>query len=371
MDQLKKWRRDLHQIPELGMQEYQTSAYIRNELNKMGYKWESIVETGTIVFIDYGKDKTIAFRSDIDALPITENNDIDYKSKYKGFMHACGHDGHISALLGFAKNLKENHYDFNHNILLIFQPAEETIAAARFIVEAGIFDKYNVKAIFGMHLMPDIDEGMIACKNGPLMALCGDVNVTIVGKDAHAGEPQNGIDSIAIACDLWQQYQNMIARRITRFSPVLLNIGKIEGGTSGNCVASSTKIEGTLRCFDEALYEKIVGYILDIHQGLEKTYHCQIIWSPPPVNPPVINDEHLYNQFKNIVKDDYLELIDPLMMSEDFSYYQKAIPGLFFFLGTKCEEYQSGLHTNTFNFHEEILKKAIDTYISIAQNINV
>ncbi|MCD8029079.1 MAG: M20 family metallopeptidase, partial [Erysipelotrichaceae bacterium] len=327
MNQLKKWRRDLHQIPELGMKEYQTSAYIRNELDKMGYNWESVVETGTIVFIDYGKNKTIAFRSDIDALPITENNDIDYQSKHEGCMHACGHDGHISALLGFAKHLKENNYDFNHNILLIFQPAEETIAAARFIVSSGVFEKYNVKAIFGMHLMPDVDEGVIACKSGPLMALCGDVNVTIIGQDAHAGEPQKGIDSIAIACDLWQQYQNMIARRVTRFSPVLLNIGKIEGGTSGNSVASTTKIEGTLRCFDEALYGKLVDYILDIHQGLEKTYGCQIIWSPPPVNPPVMNDNHLYNQFKNIVAEDYLELIDPLMMSEDFSYYQKAIPG--------------------------------------------
>ncbi|MCD7950194.1 MAG: M20 family metallopeptidase [Erysipelotrichaceae bacterium] len=371
MGQLKKWRRDLHQIPELGMKEYQTAAYIRNELGKMGYQYENVVETGTIVFIDYGKVNTIAFRSDIDALPIEEMNNVDYKSKHEGCMHACGHDGHMSAMLGFAKHLKEHDYDFNHNILLIFQPAEETIAAARFIVSSGVFEKYNVKAVFGMHLMPDIDEGIIACKDGALMALCGDVNVTIVGQDAHAGFSHQGIDSIAIACDLLQQYQNMVARRVSRFSPVLLNIGKIEGGTSGNCVASTTKIEGTLRCFDEALYEKIVDYILDIHHGLEKTYSCQILWSPPPVNPPVINDHDLYQQFINIVDDHYLELTDPLMTSEDFSYYQKAIPGLFFFLGTKCKEYHSGLHTNTFNFHEEVLEKAIDMYLSIAQNINV
>ena len=164
MEQLKKWRRDLHQIPELGLQEFQTATYIRRELEKMGYQWEAVVETGTIVYIDYHQSTTIAFRSDIDALAIQEKNHIDFASKIPGMMHACGHDGHMSALLGFARRLKENHSSLSCNVLLVFQPAEESPGAAAQVVESGVFEKYNVKAIFGMHLMPFIEEGVIACK---------------------------------------------------------------------------------------------------------------------------------------------------------------------------------------------------------------
>lgn len=369
MEQLKKWRRDLHQIPELGLQEYQTASYLRNELEKMGYQWESIIDTGTIVFIDYGQDATLAFRSDIDALPIDEHNDVTYKSKHGGCMHACGHDGHMSALLGFAKRLREVEYDFAYNILLIFQPAEESPGAARMVVETGLFDKYHVKAIFGMHLMPMIDEGIIACKSGPLMAMCGELDVTIEGKGSHAGLPEAGIDSIVIASDAIHQYQTMIARRVTRFSPVTLNIGKIEGGSARNSVASTTKLEGTLRCYDEQLFYKMTDYLADIHQGLEKAYGCKISWTCPPLYPPVINDLHLYQQFSSIVENDYIQLTEPLMLAEDFSYYQKAVPGIFFFLGTRCEQYHSGLHTETFNFHEEVLEKAVHMYELLAKNI--
>ncbi|MCD8029236.1 MAG: M20 family metallopeptidase [Erysipelotrichaceae bacterium] len=369
MEQLKKWRRDLHQIPELGLSEYQTAAYLRSELEKMGYRWKSIIDTGTIVFIDHGKASTLAFRSDIDALPINEQNDVDYKSKNKGCMHACGHDGHMSALLGFAKRLTEIDYDFAYNILLIFQPAEESPGAARLVVESGLFDQYHVKAIFGMHLMPMIDEGVIACKSGPLMAMCGELDVTIEGKGSHAGLPQDGIDSIMISSDAIHQYQTMIARRISRFSPATLNIGKVVGGTARNSVASTTKLEGTLRCYDEKLFYKMLGYLGDIHDGLQKAYGCHITWTCPPLYPPVINDMHLYQQFSSIVEDNYRELNEPLMLAEDFAYYQKAIPGIFFFLGTKCDDYESSLHTETFNFHEEVLEKAVHMYELLAKNI--
>ena len=336
MEQLKKWRRDLHQIPELGLQEFQTAAYIRRELEKMGYQWEAVVETGTIVYIDYHQSTTIAFRSDIDALAIQEKNHIDFASKIPGMMHACGHDGHMSALLGFARRLKENHSSLSCNVLLVFQPAEESPGAAAQVVESGVFEKYNVKAIFGMHLMPFIEEGVIACKKGPLMAMCGELDVKIYGKGAHAG----------------------------------INIGQINGGSARNSVASLTTMHGTLRCYDENLFIKVTQDIDSIHKSLEMAYGCSIEWSCPPLYPPVLNDDHLYKVFRNIVDEDiYIELKEPLMLAEDFSFYQKAIPGIFFFLGTKCQEYQSGLHTETFNFHEEVLEKAIDLYEKIVMNL--
>ncbi len=370
MDDLKRWRRELHQIPELGLKEYQTAHYIRKELTKMGYHYETILETGTLVYIDYGKHSTIAFRSDIDALPITEKNNVDYQSQYLGYMHACGHDGHMSALLGLAARLKQSDEDFAYNILLVFQPAEESPGAAKWIVESGIFEKYQVKAIFGMHLMPSIEEGKVACKSGALMAMCGEVDIHIHGKSSHAGLPQEGIDSIIIASDALHQYQTCIAKRISPFSPVVFNIGKIAGGQARNSVASETILQGTMRCYDEEIFHKMTSQIQAIHQGLEIAYGCQIDFSCPPLYPPVINHQYLYQQFLSCVdKQNYIELKEPLMLSEDFAFYQKAIPGLFFFLGTKCEDYQSGLHTETFNFHENILTIAVDLYYTIARKI--
>lgn len=369
-DLLKQWRRDLHQIPELGLQEFQTAAYLRHELEKMGYKWETIVDTGTIVYIDYHQKETIAFRSDIDALAMNEHNEVEYASKTKGMMHACGHDGHMSALLGLAKRLKDSNDDFGYNILLIFQPAEESPGAARLVVETGILKKYHVKAIFGMHLMPLIDEGKIACKSGPLMAMCGEIDVHIHGKGAHAGLPQNGIDSIMVASQAIQQYQTLVSRRISPFCPVVIHIGKIMAGTARNSVASEAVMNGTLRCYDENLFMQITNDMDDIHQGLEKAYGCHIEWSCPPLYPPVINHDYLYQFVKALVKkEDYIDIKEPLMLAEDFSFYQKSIPGLFFFLGTKTEQYQSGLHTETFNFNENILEKAVDLYYEIALNL--
>lgn len=369
MDDLKRWRRDLHRIPEIGLKEYKTAAYLRHELEKLGYEWETVLETGTIVYIDYHQKETIAFRSDIDGLAIDEKNKIDFQSEHSGYMHACGHDGHMSALLGFAKRLKESKKSFPYNILLVFQPAEESPGAAKYVVETGIFEKYHVKAIFGMHLMPLIDEGYIACKSGPLMAMCGEIDVKIKGKSSHAGLPQEGIDTIAIASHLLEQYQMIVSRRISPFTPIVLNIGKIVGGTARNSVASETNLYGTLRCYDEKVFADVTEMMDRIHSSVEQAYGCEIEWSCPPMYPPVINHHRLYKLFRSFVTEQYIELDEPLMLAEDFAFYQRAIPGIFFFLGTKSQEYQSGLHTETFNFHEDVLEKAVDLYEKIALNI--
>lgn len=363
--QLQKWRRDLHQIPELSFQEFQTASYIRQELKKMGYAYQCILETGTYVYIDFGCHSTIAFRSDIDALPIQEENPVYFHSQHSHIMHACGHDGHMAALLGLALKLKDTHEMPCYNVLLIFQPAEETIGGAKLIVESGILKQYHVEAIYGMHLMPDIDEGMIACKAGVLMAMCAEVDVTIHGQQAHAGMANQGIDSIMIASIALHQYQNLIHQSFSPFSQNLFHIGKIEGGNVRNSVAPDTKIQGTFRCFDEHDYQTFVASLTNIHHGLQTSYHCQIDCQIRPMYPPVINSQKLYQHFLQYVDTHYKELEYPYILGEDFSFYQKAVPGLFFFLGTKSDSYQSGLHTSTFQFNEWVLEKAIEMYFSL------
>lgn len=363
-EDLIKWRRDLHQIPELGLQEYQTKAYLKKQLEEMGYNPCDLLETGLYVYLDQGKKHTIAFRTDMDALPITEKNDCDFVSKHPGVMHACGHDGHMSAMLGFAKRLSEEEHHFDVNILLIFQPAEEAPGAAKMIVETGLLDKYHVKAIYGIHLMPTLDEGVIASKSGPLMAECGEIDVTIHGLDAHAGLPQLGVDAIMIASVLLNQYQQILTRMKTPFAPAIINIGEIHGGQARNSVASSVSMHGTVRTYSDEIFAKLMEHIEAIHQGAEKAYGCQIDWSCPPMYPPVLNNPILFHDASQAYP--IQELDTPLMLAEDFAFYQKAIPGLFVFVGTRSPRYSSGLHTDRFNFDELVLVKAIDMYMAIA-----
>lgn len=371
LQQIRKWRQELHQIPELGLQEYKTSEYLKAELIKMGYQPIPVLKTGILIYIDNGFDKTIAFRSDIDALKIKEATNCGFISKHDGYMHACGHDGHMAALLGLAKKLVDEPLSLKANILLIFQPAEESPGGAKLLVEAGILRKYHVKAIFGMHLMPMIDEGMIACRPGPLMAQNGELDVTVIGKSAHAGLYHLGVDSILIASSIICQYQSIISRVISPVESCVINIGEISGGTVRNIVADKTIFKGTVRTYSETVFKKITDTMQAINHGMENSYGCKIEFSCPPMYPPVLNDFELYRQFTNIVDKNYEELKEPLMLAEDFAYYQKEIPGIFFYLGTKTAQYSSGLHTETFNFNEDVLLQAVELYYRLAAKIKL
>ena len=371
LEEIKRWRQELHQIPELGLQEFKTSKYLQDELIKMGYEPISILDTGVLVYLDHHQDKTIAFRSDMDALKISEQTDCDFTSLHDGYMHACGHDGHMAALLGLAKRLKEQPNSFDHNILLIFQPAEESPGGANLIIQAGVLKQYHVEAIFGMHLMPTIEKGKIACRPGPLMAQNGELDVTITGRSAHAGLYHLGIDSIVIASQIICQYQSIISRIIAPVESCVINIGEIHGGTVRNIVADKTSFHGTVRTYSEAVFQKITDTMNVINQGMEQTYGCTIEFSCPPMYPPVLNDYGLYRQFVQLTGDNYEELKEPLMLAEDFSFYQKEIPGIFFYVGTKSAQYFSGLHTETFNFDEEVLLQAVELYYNLASKIRL
>lgn len=370
LEKIKTWRRHLHAIPEIGFQEKKTALYLYNELKQMGYHPVYITETGIIVYLDFSKERTLAFRSDIDALKITEQTGEQFCSQHEGYMHACGHDGHMAALLALAWRLKDVE-TLPHNILLIFQPGEEMVNGARSIINTGIFEKYNVRGIFGLHMYPDVEEGKIACRKGPLMAQSGELDVVVHGRSAHAGKYHEGIDSIVIASELIMQYQTIVSRMISPMQPVVINIGTIQGGTVRNIVADKTAFHGTVRTYDENVFAKIVQAMKGFNEGVQQAYGCQIEFKCQSFNPPVINDKNLYEQMKSLVQDDFVELDEPVMLAEDFAHYQKVIPGVFFFVGTKCLQYHSGLHTSTFQFHEEVLLKAVDLYYQLACHIEL
>lgn len=372
LDDIVKNRRALHQIPETALEEFKTKEYLKNYLISIGLEPQEIVETGLFVYIE-GKDKEncIAFRSDIDALNIKEETGAEFESKHVGKMHACGHDGHMTTLLGFAKYLTTIQ-PLEKSVLLIFQPAEESPGRAKDIVETGLLKKYNVKAIYGMHLFPELPEGTVASKEGPFFAQAALMTTTITGKSGHGAMPHKTIDPLMAFTKIVDGYQTIVSRNLSPFDPGVVTIGKFCGGSAQNIIADTVNFWGTIRTFKEENTEFIIDRIKEIHRGIELSYRVKIDEKIDIVYPPVVNDKELYKKFVETMKNmDYVEH-EALTISEDFAYYQKEVPGIFMLLGTRSEEkgFVYPLHSCHFNFDEKVLLKGVEAFARILESHN-
>lgn len=372
LDDIIKNRRALHQIPETALEEFKTKEYLKNYLISIELEPQEIVETGLFVYIE-GKDKEncIAFRSDIDALNIKEETGAEFESKHIGKMHACGHDGHMTTLLAFAKYLTTIQ-PLEKSVLLIFQPAEESPGRAKDIVETGLLKKYNVKAIYGMHLFPELPEGTVASKEGPFFAQAALMTTTITGKSGHGAMPHKTIDPLMAFTKIVDGYQTIVSRNLSPFDPGVVTIGKFCGGSAQNIIADTVNFWGTIRTFKEENTEFIINRIKEIHRGIELSYRVKIDEKIDIVYPPVINDKELYKKFVETMKDmNYVEH-EALTISEDFAYYQKEVPGIFMLLGTRSEEkgFVHPLHSCHFNFDEKVLLKGVEAFARILESHN-
>ena len=372
LDDIIKNRRALHQIPETALEEFKTKEYLKNYLISIGLEPQEVVETGLFVYIE-GKDKEncIAFRSDIDALNIKEETGAEFESKHIGKMHACGHDGHMTTLLAFAKYLTTIQ-PLEKSVLLIFQPAEESPGRAKDIVETGLLKKYNVKAIYGMHLFPELPEGTVASKEGPFFAQAALMTTTITGKSGHGAMPHKTIDPLMAFTKIVDGYQTIVSRNLSPFDPGVVTIGKFCGGSAQNIIADTVNFWGTIRTFKEENTEFIIDRIKEIHRGIELSYRVKIDEKIDIVYPPVVNDKELYKKFVETMKDmNYVEH-EALTISEDFAYYQKEVPGIFMLLGTRSEEkgFVHPLHSCHFNFDEKVLLKGVEAFARILESHN-
>lgn len=372
LDDIIKNRRALHQIPETALEEFKTKEYLKNYLISIGLEPQEIVETGLFVYIE-GKDKEncIAFRSDIDALNIKEETGAEFESKHVGKMHACGHDGHMTTLLAFAKYLTTIQ-PLDKSVLLIFQPAEESPGRAKDIVETGLLKKYNVKAIYGIHLFPELPEGTVASKEGPFFAQAALMTTTITGKSGHGAMPHKTIDPLMAFTKIVDGYQTIVSRNLSPFDPGVVTIGKFCGGSAQNIIADTVNFWGTIRTFKEENTEFIIERIKEIHRGIELSYRVKIDEKIDIVYPPVVNDKELYKKFVETMKNmNYVEH-EALTISEDFAYYQKEVPGIFMLLGTRSEEkgFIHPLHSCHFNFDEKVLLKGVEAFARILESHN-
>ncbi|WP_330387907.1 M20 metallopeptidase family protein [Natronincola peptidivorans] len=372
LEELKAIRRDLHQIPELALEEYKTSKYIQSYLDKLDIQYESgVLGTGVIAYFKgHNAKKTYCFRADMDALGMQEDNQLDYKSTHSCKMHGCGHDGHMAILLGLANYLAKNRNKLKENIVLLFQPAEEGPGGASFIMQEGILKKYNVEEIYGLHLFPGIEEGKIGVRPGAMMSQNGEFDIHIEGKSAHGAMPHIGVDSVLIASELILGMQSIISRSINPIKPGVLTIGRLEVGEKRNIIARKGILEGTIRTFSQETYDIIKKRMTDFKKGLEVNYQCKIEILFRDMYPAVYNDEKLTEIFIAAQEKDTIDTVDPIMLAEDFAFYQKEIPGVFFFLGCKNEDkgFIYPLHNERFNFDEKILTYGLQVYLNLLEH---
>lgn len=365
-------RQYLHQIPELGFCEFQTSAYLKEQLEKLGYEVYSTAKTGILAYRKGVSEECIAFRSDMDGLSITEETNVDFASTIEGQMHACGHDGHMSILLGFATYVSTLS-SLKKSLLFIFQPAEEGPGGAEVIVKEGILKRFNVKSIFGLHIYPEIEEGKFGLRPGAMTAQTGELDLMIEGVGGHGAMPHKSNDALIVAAQLINSYQSIISRNLNPIEAGVLTIGTINGGERRNIIAQKVELTGTIRAFSEDVYEMIKKRMNEINHGLELMFNVKVSTQLTDMYPSIMNDPSLFDLISQSKLGEHLIEIDPMMIAEDFSYYQKEVPGLFFMLGSRNEAlgYTYPLHHAKFNFSERVMVDGIKLYDEVCQLLDV
>lgn len=368
-------REHIHAHPELSFVEYNTAAFISEKLTEYGVKHKTgIAGTGVVGIIE-GKNpekKIIALRADMDALPITEANDLPYKSIHEGVMHACGHDVHTACLLGAAKILQETSNEWEGTIKLIFQPGEEKHpGGASLMIAAGVLENPKPEAIYALHVYPHLPYGTVGFRAGQYMASADEIYITVKGKGGHAALPHQTIDPIAIAANLIVSLQQIISRNNNPLNPSVLSFGKIQGGNAGNVIPDQVRIEGTLRCMDETWRAKAHDLIKQHIKGLCEAMGATVDVEIPKGYPFLYNDPMLTQKAiqiaAKVVGADHVKELDRRMAAEDFSFYTHHVPGCFFRIGTSYNnQYNIPVHNAHFDIYANAIGIGVEMFCQLA-----
>lgn len=363
-EQLVQWRRELHQHPELSHQEFATTERITRWLKQGDIRLLPLpLKTGVVAEIGQG-EPLIAFRADIDALPIDEGVNVPWQSQRSGVMHACGHDIHTSVMLGVAHQLKQREATLPGRVRLLFQPAEETFEGANQLLAAGALN--GVKAIFGMHNAPDLPLGTLRTRPGAFYANVDRFTIRVHGKGAHAARPQEGIDAIVIASHIVTALQTLPARVFSALDTVVLSVTRFTAGNSWNVLPQQVELEGTVRTHNATLRQQIPERMTTLIQGLAAGFgaRAELEWIAGP--PALINTpEWAEVALDQAAQSGYCaeQAATPLMGGEDFAFYLQQVPGAFVNIGSASA---FGLHHPAFNPDEALLRPAVDYFTQLA-----
>lgn len=363
-------RKHFHMHPELGMEEYETSRRIKEELRNMEIPFISVGETGVIGFVGKG-EKVVALRADMDALPIQEKNELTYKSLNDGVMHACGHDAHIASLLGAAQIMKKYEDELNCTVKLIFQPSEENCKGAKLICDHGHLD--DVEEIFGLHVFGDMPCGQICIQEGPRMAATDIFEIKVTGRAGHAGKPQQCVDATVAGAAMVMNLQSIVSRELDPNASAVVTIGKFVSGTAHNIISGEATIRGTVRTFshkDGRMIEKAVHRIVD---STAAAYRAKVyVDYQRSLHPEVMNDKKVTESTligaKKVFPEEMFVEMPKIFLGEDFSVYQQRVPGTFAFVGAGNESMGRAFpnHHDKFNIDEKAVVISTKLYASFA-----
>ncbi len=374
-EQIIKWRRELHRIPELGFALEKTATRLGDILKEMGLDPQPCGENG--LYADIAAQDTrgdlIGLRSDMDAMPVQEKTGLPFSSENPGAMHACGHDAHMAILLGTARLLLDNREKWKGRVRLIFQPAEELVSGARQMIAEGVLENPVPAAIFGLHIWQQVEKGRIGIKPGVFMASADNFSLRVKGKAAHGAMPYQGQDTIAAVADLIQGLQASLTRVVPTTEPYVLTFGKINGGFKGNIVAEEVVVDGTFRTFSPEVRAIIRDKFKDYRSGIEQGYGVQTEYKLLNSAPPLINDPELTwklrNNLEQMMGSEAIYEFGPVLPSEDFAEFASRVPAVFFFLGGGGQNYPYPHHHGKFDIDEGALVlgtaamlKAVESY---------
>tara|TARA_R110002073_G_scaffold12444_6_gene55005 strand:+ start:8899 stop:10077 length:1179 start_codon:yes stop_codon:yes gene_type:complete len=373
--ELTKIRRDIHQHPELAFEEHRTARIVAETLEALDIEVETgIAGTGVVGSIQKGRgNRAIGLRADLDALPIHEANDFAHASKIPGKMHACGHDGHTAMLLGAAKYLKEE-ADFEGTVHLIFQPAEENEGGGRAMIEAGLFDRFPVESVFGMHNIPGMPVGTFAIKPGPMMAAFDIFKVKVKGKGGHAAMPQFTVDPIIVGSKIVDAFQTIVSRYIDPQQPAVLSITQFHGGDAYNVIPNEVEISGCTRCFSpkvQALFEnKMKQMAEDICHAFGATLEFTFEKRYPPTVNSAAEAEIAGQVAAGIVGANRVNLNPtPAMGSEDFAFMLQEKPGSYIWIGNGDGEGSCSVHNPGYDFNDDVLPIGASYWVRLAETL--
>lgn len=374
-EEIISWRRFLHQNPELSFQESNTAKFIADKLRSFGLEVKEQVGGNGVVGVIEGSHsgKTIAFRSDFDALPIHDEKAVEYKSTVEGVMHACGHDGHTSSLLAVAKVLNNNRHQLNGKVVFIFQHAEEKPpGGAKFMIEDGILD--GVDYVFGGHLATELLIGKMATRPGPVMASVDAFKITLQGRGGHGARPHQTIDTVAIGSQLVGHLQQIVSRRINPIEPAVVTVGSFHAGNAFNIIADTAVLEGTVRAMNSEVRKQIEAEIRDMLEGVKVADRIAYTLDYTHGYPVLVNHKEEAELIEKIVKetvsqDAFVEK-DIVLGAEDFAYYLEQRPGAYFYVGASNErvETQYPHHHPRFDFDEKALLQLGRIFLQLADH---
>ncbi|MGE0110754.1 MAG: M20 aminoacylase family protein [Aquabacterium sp.] len=379
-DAMRVLRRDIHAHPELCFQEERTSEMIARTLAAWGIEVHRGLGKTGVVGVIQGRPgpRSIGLRADIDALPMTEHNQFAHASRYAGRMHACGHDGHTAMLLSAAQHLAATR-DFDGKVILVFQPAEEGGGGAREMIQDGLFERFPMDAIFGMHNWPGMPAGTFAIKDGPCFASSNEFHITIRGKGCHGAMPHLGIDPVPVACQLVLAFQTILTRNLRPIETGVISVTMIQAGEATNVVPESVTLQGTVRTFTDETLDLIEERMRELSHQLSAAFGATAEFEFQRNYPPTINHSaetaFARQVMTEVVGPERVELFEATMGAEDFSFFLQHKPGAYFVIGNGEGTHREGghglgpctLHNPSYDFNDELIPLGGTLWVKLAQ----